>query len=204
MQVKKLLFIALGFVLLALPASALSDPSNNPDFNFSRTFEFDPDHTGCPVAQWVNGAGRADSKGHTNFGLVLQKNCAITVNASAGAVGNSIKGTIVNPGPNMGWDQSPESPCGGGAPRFNVTQQDGSFHFVGGCANATKTTTADGWTRVRIDPYNPAQAFPVLNPLSGIAEISIIVDEPGQYRVDNIMINQRCAEKPGQSRACQA
>lgn len=200
---KKLLFIAVGVMLLALPAAALSDPSNNPDFNFSRTFEFDPGHTGCPVAQWVNGAGLADSSGNTSFGLVLQKNCATTVNASAGAVGNSVKGTIVNQGANMGWDQSPTSPCGAGAPRFNVLQQDGTFHFVGGCSNATTTTITNGWLRVRIDPYNPAQAFPPLNPASGIADISIIVDEEGQYVVDNIMINQRCAEKPGISGACQ-
>jgi hypothetical protein len=201
--VKKLLAVAVGIAMLAFPAVALADPSTNPDFNFSRTFEFDPDHTGCPEAQWENGAGRADSTGNTTFGLVLEKNCAITVNASAGAVGNSVRGTIVNAGPSLGWDQSPSSPCGAGAPRFNILQEDGSFHFAGGCANATKTTTPDGWTRVRIDPYNPAQAFPPLNPASGIQDISIIVDEPGQYVVDNIMINGRCAEKPGMSRTCQ-
>jgi hypothetical protein len=199
--VRKLFLIALGCALLAVPA-AWAGPSNNPDYNFSRTFEFDPDKTGCPEAQWVNGEGRADSTGKTNFGLVLEKNCATTVNASAGAVANSIRGTSAT---QLGYDLRDDSPCGGGSPRFNVLTNQGTFHFVGGCANGAEDSTplGDGWTRYRFQLNDPTDAFPPVPPGATIEDVTLIVDEEGSYHLDNIRVNDRCAEKPGSSRACQ-
>jgi hypothetical protein len=198
--VKKLV-VALCLVLLATPAVAASEPSNNPDFNFSRTFEFDPDKTGCPEAKWVNGAGRADSTGKSNFGLVLEKNCALEVVASAGAVANGVRGTSPTV---LGFDLRNDSPCGGGAPRFNLLTEQGTFHFVGGCANGLEDATAlgDGWTRYRFQLSDPTDAFPVVPPGSTIEQLVIIVDEPGEYHIDNIRVDGNCAEKPGQSRPC--
>lgn len=198
---RKVFLFAL-FALLAMPAVAQAVPSNNPDFNFSRTFEFDPDNTGCPEAQWVNGEGRADSKGSTNFGLVLAKNCGLTVNAAAGAVANSIRGTSPTL---LGFDLRDDSPCGAGSPRFNLLTEQGTFHFVGGCANGLEDATSlgDGWTRYRFQLNDPTDSFPIVPPGSTIAELVIIVDEPGNYHIDNIRVNGACAEKPGQSRPCQ-
>lgn len=184
-------------LMAAVPGITHAQSDN---FNASRTFEFDPDRTGCSVANWDNRIGLADNQGNTNFGLRLEKNCATSVNASAGAVLNSVKGMIMQAGDSMGYDITNTSPCGAGAPRFNVQQADGSFHFVGGCANGTKVPVAPGWTRVTFNPYNPAQAFPVLTMGSPITSITLIVDEEGKYVLDNIQLNGAYAQKPGAAR----
>jgi hypothetical protein len=200
--VRKLFPLALLVVALAIPSSAWAGPENNPDFNFSRTFEFDPLNTGCPEAQWVNREGRDDSTGSTNFGLVLAKNCPTAVVASAGAVANSIRGQSAT---ELGYDLRDDSTCGAGSPRFNLVTEQGTSHFVGGCANAQEDETqlGDGWTRYRFQLDDPTDAFPVVPPGSTIAELVLIVDEQGQYHLDNIRVNDRCAEKPGMSRPCQ-
>jgi hypothetical protein len=199
----KRLFFAVVLVcsVLVAPRVALSEPSTNLDHNFSRTFEFDPDNTGCPEAHWVNGAGRSDSRGQTSFGLVLEKNCPLAVNASAGAVANGIRGSSPTV---LGFDLRDDSPCGGGAPRFNLVTDQG-FHFVGGCANGLEDATplGDGWTRYRFQLSDPTDAFPPVIPGETIEQLLIIVDEPGEYHIDNIRVDDRCAEKPGQSTACQ-
>jgi hypothetical protein len=199
---RRILFLVAGVLLLAVPAVAYSGPTDTSDFNFSRTFEFDPDRTGCPEAQWVNGAGRADSKGGSSFGLVLEKNCALEVNASAGAVAGGIRGESATL---LGFDLKDSSPCGAGAPRFNLLTEQGTFHFVGGCANGLEDATplGDGWTRYRFQLNDPTDAFPVVPAGATIESLVIIVDEPGQYHVDNIRVDDSCAEKPGQSRSCQ-
>ena len=194
---KKAFMLVVCSASIALGAIAFA-ASNS--YNASRTFEFDPDHTGCSVAYWKNGIGEADSNGNgnSNFGLELEKNCSVTVNASAGAVLNGISGTVIAPGPSLGYDPKDTSPCGAGAPRFNVQQTDGTFHFVGGCANGTKTPASTaGWTTVTFDPNNPAQAFPPLTPGVPVASVVLIVDEPGQYTLDNIQVNGLVAGKPG-------
>jgi hypothetical protein len=183
---------------LAFMAMAGLSHSQSDNWNASRTFEFDPDKTGCAVANWDNRIGEEDSPQKTNFGLRLEKNCPTSVNASAGAVLNSVKGIIVLPGQSMGYDIQNTSPCQAGSPRFNVQQADGSFHFVGGCANGTKVPApTPGWTRVTFDPYSPVQAFPPLVPGSPVVSIVLIVDDEGKYILDNIQLNGAYAQKPG-------
>src|SRR3982751_3944316 len=93
-------------VSLAAAASAFAQ---NPGFTASRTFEFDPDKTGGAVANWANGIGLQDASGNTKFGLRLEKNVAIDANVSAGAVLNSMKGTVVLAGDTMGYDMKNDS-----------------------------------------------------------------------------------------------
>jgi hypothetical protein len=195
----KLLF-ALAIALLAIPAVALSDPGSNPDFNASRTFEFDPDKTDCPVAYWKNGIGEADRGGKTSFGLQLEKNCATTTVASAGAVLNGISGTEVT---TLGYDLTGASPCEAGSPRFNVTQADGTFHFVGGCANGLEDAVAlgNGWTRYTFQTSDATDAFPVLTPGVPVTDVTLIVDDQGTYTLDNIQVNGLYADSPGSSGA---
>lgn len=184
--------LAAGAILVA--STSLSHAESQ--FNAARTFEFDPDKTGCVVANWKNGLGLPDANPNTNFGLRLEKNCATSVNASAGAVLNNIKNELIPADGKFGFDLKDTSPCGAGAPRFNVQQQNGTFHFLGGCSNATKTVAAPGWSRYTIDPYNPAQAFPPLVLGSPLASVVLIVDEEGSYILDNIMVNGTYAGKP--------
>jgi hypothetical protein len=100
----------------------------------------------------------------------------------------------------MGYDLKDNSPCGAGAPRFNVQQADGSFHFVGGCSNGTRVSLGNGWSRVTFDPQDPTDSFPVLTPGVPVESVVLIVDEPGGYTLDNIQINGMYADKPGSSR----
>jgi hypothetical protein len=99
----------------------------------------------------------------------------------------------------MGYDIKNDSPCGAGAPRFNVnfTTPSGldGFSFVGGCANGTKVDLGNGWSRVTFDVCS--QAFPAIPAGSTITVASLMVDEPGSYTLDNIRINDAYADKPG-------
>jgi hypothetical protein len=66
-------------------------------------------------------------------------------------------------------------------------------------ANATQTPNwaQQGWTRVRIDPSNPAQAFPPIAASAQIVGIDIVLDEgvdaggdfSGMAIIDNINVN---------------
>jgi hypothetical protein len=157
---------------------------------------YDPDKTGIVVAAWQAHAGLPDAGG-SDHGLVLQKNGPTATNAAAGASIVGAEGQTVVPGPTFGWDYKNGGQCGAGSPRFNVQASDG-FHFLGGCANSTQSAAAPGWTRVRIDPSNPAQAFPPIAAGATIQSVTLIVDEEGQVVVDNIVANGNAPiEKPG-------
>jgi hypothetical protein len=189
--------------LLVVAAFAISGVvfADGGNFNASRTFEFDPDHTGCVSASWNKGTGETDSNCKTNFGLSLAKNCATSTNASAGAVLNGVKGTTVQCGPTFGYDIKDGSGCEAGSPRFNVSYTTplgaSGFSFLGGCANATKVPLGNGWTRVTIDPCSPVQAFPPIPPGSTLQSVVLIVDDMGTYTLDNILLNGAYADKPG-------
>lgn len=190
----------LAVAVLAFSSVVFADGGT---FNASRTFEFDPDHTGCVTAAWQKGIGETDSNCKTNFGLVLAKNCATSTNASAGAVLNGVKGTTVQCGPTFGYDIKNGSTCEAGSPRFNVSYTTplgtSGFSFLGGCANATKVALGNGWTRVTIDPCNPGQAFPPIPPGSTLQSVVLIVDDMGSYTLDNIQLNGAYADKPGEA-----
>ena len=73
------------------------------------------------------------------------------------------------------------------------------FHYMGACNNAivSADTPQPGWMRVRIDPYNGAQAFPPLAVGATILSIEIVFDEgvdqgpdySGFVILDNIDVN---------------
>jgi hypothetical protein len=158
-------------------------------------FSFDPNNTGDIVAAWQPQVGLADAGGSAH-GLVLQKNGPTTDLAAAGATVTGAAGQAANKP--FGFDYKNGTYCGGGAPRFNVQASDG-FHFLGGCGNATQTPIpGTGWTRVRIDPQNAAQAFPPIDPAATIVSVSVIMDEQGQALLDNILVNGNALiGKPG-------
>lgn len=147
-------------------------------------------------AAWVKDIGLADEKGHDSEGLILSKNGPSTDCSAAGATLKGVQGiTLIE----IGFDIRNGGHCGAGAPRFNVVASDG-FHFLGGCANATQTPNfpQPGWTRIRIDPSNAAQAFPEpIAPGATIVSIDIVFDEgvevgpdfSGMAIIDNISVN---------------
>lgn len=171
----------------------------------AKPFSFDPDKTGDIAAAWTPHIGLPDSGG-ADHGLLLQKNGPTTDNAAAGASITGVSGITLT---EIGFDYKNGGHCGAGAPRFNVQASDG-FHFLGGCSNSTQMpgVPAAGWTRVRIDPQNPGQAFPPIAPGATIISISIIFDEgtdtgpdfTGSIITDNIDINGTLIGKPGNTK----
>jgi hypothetical protein len=198
---KKTLLTA--FIISA--AAIIGFAASSAKFNASRTFNFDPDHTGGVNAFWANGIGLADTNGNTNFGLHMEKTVDTTVNASAGAVLDGLKGVVVQAGDTLGYDLKNDSTCASG-PRFNVsyTLPDGTsgFSFVGGCNNSTKSPACQNpanWTRNRLSLQDPSQAFPIIPAGSAIQSVVLIIDEQGTYNLDNINFRDQIATKPGAS-----
>jgi hypothetical protein len=194
--------------LVAVSAFALiATAGPTAKFSASRTFEFDPDHTGGAVANWANRTGESDASGNTSFGLRLEKNVPIDANVAAGAVLESMKGVVVAAGDTLGYDMKNDSTATtmGSGPRFNVSwtlNGTSSFSFVGGSANATKTPACQNpatWTTYRLNLQNAAQAFPVIPAGAVLQSVTLILDEPGQNTLDNINFRDQIAGKPGSS-----
>jgi len=103
-----------------------------------------------------------------------------------------IKGTILS---ELGFDIRKGTHCGAGAPRFNATFEDGSFLFLGGCANMLTTSTGLYGERKRL---SAADAAAVAG--KRLASLVIVFDEgqntatPGEAGnglavLDNITVN---------------
>jgi len=135
-----------------------------------------------------------------HMGLLLSKDGPTPDCSAAGADITNVKGIKLS---ELGFDINNGTHCGAGAPRFNVVTSDNVLHFLG-CSAGTKTFAPQdptAWARVRIDPSNPAQAFPTpVLPSTTIVSISIIFDEgtdtsppvppSGLAVIDNIDINK--------------
>lgn len=152
------------------------------------------------TAAWLGGAGLPDNGGantsaadlatnpnkkdpHT--GLLLSKNGPTADCSAAGANITGVRGMIVTPDFQLGYDYRDGGHCSAGAPRFNVSYTlpgggDG-FSFVGGCANDSTPTPAEQdpaqWSRVRFETSNPAESVPPIPPGSKIESIELILDE---------------------------
>ncbi len=165
----------------------------------AKPFTFDPNGQCDDRADWRAKIGLPDV-GNSNHGLVLRKGCATAVVAAAGAVVDGAEGQQA--GTVIGFDIRDDSPCTGGAPRFNLTES-GITHFIGGCGNDIERAPVPGnpgWTRVRFELQDPAEAFPVVNPAAVIQQLVLIVDEQGEYVVDNVYVNGTVVGKPGNSK----
>ena len=206
--IASLAFIGLMFLPLPVLASDNKDKSFefsvHPDVFIGKAGECGTGYpAGNPIvaADWEKGYGLPDKPekgrhhGEDNQALLLSKDGLTTDCSSAGAEIKGVKGITLT---ELGFDIRNGGHCGAGAPRFNVNATDG-FHFLGGCANGTKTlnTPAPGWMRVRIDPTNAGQAFPPITPGATIKSIEIVFDEgvdtgpdfSGFAILDNIDIN---------------
>jgi len=193
-----IIFLTTIFVL----ATSIVALAQDATFNATRTFLFDPDNNGGVSADWIDGIGERDFNGRTNFGLRLEK---VDAPDAAGVILRGLRNVEIQAGDLLGFDYLIGTPCTGGSPRFNVDYRlpDGSpaFSFVGGCGNDNEQTPAStpGWNRVRFDLQDPGEAFPVIPVGSTIDDISLVVDELGQYNVDNIRFRTEVADRPGRS-----
>jgi hypothetical protein len=168
-----------------------------------------PDNGGPNQVATATDVSDAPNKDDAHYGLLLSKNGNSAICAAAGATIVGVRGTVLGVDAALGFDYRNGVHCGAGAPRFNLvtknsTTNQQTFHFVGGCANGTKspaTQDPSEWTTVRIALANPAQTFPVVSPGSTILSLTILYDEgtenPGTEDprgvglavVDNIFVN---------------
>jgi hypothetical protein len=129
---------------------------------------FDPDHTGCPVAKAQGGY------------LHLEKNCATTTNASAGA---DITGLTSQTFTSASFTLKSATQCQGGSPRFDIVTTTNTFFL--GCNDVTPVVNSDGTATYS---FTPADAFP--SPVTGtITSADVLIDVHGVADVKNVTVN---------------
>src|SRR5579864_2145743 len=135
---------------------------------------FDPGNTGCPVATAQDGW------------LHLEKNCATTTNAAAGA-----DITKIAPGQTFAsasFTLKSASQCQGGSPRFDIVTTTGTFFL--GCNNVTPVLNADGTATYTFTAATIAAGgnqVPV--PTGTITSAQVLIDVQGVADVKNVTVN---------------
>ena len=198
-------------MIAAVSLSAMAAQAQNINLKV-RAAEFDPEHVCDASAEWVKGIGLFAPNDRFAYALLMHKLCTTATNAAAFGLISGVKGQLlIGPGA-LGFDfknsnNGATAHCGAGAPRFQVSMSDGSFHFIGGCANGTQVSPSPngtGWTQVRFDPQDPSQAFPVVPVNATIVGIALVFDEgfdsgfngSAEIVLDNIVVNGKLATRP--------
>ena len=134
---------------------------------------YDPGNTGCPKATFAKGT------------LHLEKNCATSVNAAAGA---EVTGAAGQPFTSASFTLANAAQCQGGSPRFNVTTTTGTFFL--GCNNVTPVTNADGTVTYTFNAATLAAAGQqVPTPTGTIQFVSVLIDVQGKADLTKITFN---------------
>jgi len=134
---------------------------------------FDPGSTGCPVATYANGV------------LHLEKNCATSTNAAAGADITGFTGQTFS---SSAFTLASASQCNGGSPRFDVVTSVSTFFL--GCNNVTPVVNSDGTATYTFDPTTlAAGGQQVPNPTGTISAVDVLIDVQGTADLSNIVFN---------------
>lgn len=129
---------------------------------------YDPGNTGCPVATYANGV------------LHLEKNCATSTEAAAGADITGLNGQTFQ---SASFTLSSTSQCQGGSPRLNVITTSGTFFL--GCNNVQPSGTTYTFTPQTLAAAGNQVPFPA----GTITGISILIDVQGTADISNITVN---------------
>jgi hypothetical protein len=156
-----LLLAAVAAMALAGTAAAALVPGVN-----------DPGSTGCPVASYAGGV------------LHLEKNCATTTNATAGA---DITGLAGQTFASATFTLASATQCQSGSPRFNVVTADGAFSL--GCDKVTPTTNTDGTLTYLFDTTTIPAGGSVSFPTGAISSVGVLIDVEGKADVSKIAVN---------------
>jgi hypothetical protein len=161
---KRLILIAATTVALALAGTAAAALVPG---------VFDPGNTGCPKATYSNGV------------LHLEKNCATSTNAAAGA---DITGLTGQPFTSASFTLASASQCQGGSPRFDIVTTTGMFFL--GCNNVTPVINADGTATYTFTAATLAAAGnQVPFPTGTITAADVLIDVQGVADLTKIMVN---------------
>lgn len=162
---KKLLVAAVAaltmLVLAAVAAAALSPGV------------YDPGNTGCPKATYAKGT------------LHLEKNCATSVNAAAGAEISGAEGQTFT---SASFTLASASQCQGGSPRFIIVTSTGFFPL--GCNNVAPITNANGTVTYAFSAETlTAAGQQVATPTGTIQFVSVLIDVQGKADLTKITLN---------------
>ena len=159
-----LIVIVFAFAALAIsgPAAAALGPG-----------VYDPGNTGCPKASFLRGV------------LHLEKNCATTVEAAAGAEITGFTGQTFE---SAEFTLASASQCQGGSPRFIVVTSTGLYHL--GCNNVAPVQNANGTVTYVFNAATLAAAGQqVPTPTGTISFVSVLIDVQGTADVSKIKFN---------------
>ena len=161
---KRLLIVAVAVSALALAGTAAATLVPG---------VFDPGNTGCPKASFANGV------------LHLEKNCATSTNAAAGA---DITGLEGQPFISASFTLASTTQCQGGSPRFDVVTTTGLFFL--GCNNVTPTINANGTATYTFTAATiAAGGNQVPFPTGTIQAIDVLIDVQGTADLSNMTVN---------------
>jgi hypothetical protein len=172
--------------------------------------EFDPEHVCDAAAKWVKNIGLTNSGDTFAYAFRMHKLCSTDTNAASFGLISGVKGETLIGTDALGFDYKNVNGgflahCGAGAPRFNIGMSDGTFHFIGCSAGtATESPRGTGWTQVRFNPQDAAQAFPPVPTNATIKSIALVFDEGSdvgfdgspEIVLDNIVVNGKFAARP--------
>jgi len=134
---------------------------------------FDPGNTGCPKASFANGV------------LHLEKNCATSTNAAAGADITGLEGQTFT---SASFTLASTAQCQGGSPRFDVVTTNGLFFL--GCNNVTPAINANGTATYTFTAATiAAGGNQVPFPTGTIQAIDVLIDVQGTADLTNITVN---------------
>jgi hypothetical protein len=133
---------------------------------------YDLANTGCPKATYAKGT------------LHLEKNCATSVNAAAGANISGAEQTFTS----ASFTLASASQCQGGSPRFIIITSTGFFPV--GCNNVAPITNANGTvTYVFTAATLAAAGQQVATPTGTIQFVSVLIDVQGKADLTKITLN---------------
>ncbi len=134
---------------------------------------YDPGNTGCPKAVYSKGT------------LHLEKNCATSVNAAAGADISGAEGQTFT---SASFTLASATQCQGGSPRFVIVTATGLFPV--GCNNVTPVTNTNGTvTYVFTAETLAAAGQQVATPTGTIQSVSVLIDVQGTADLTKITFN---------------
>jgi hypothetical protein len=134
---------------------------------------YDPGNTNCPKATFAGGV------------LHLEKNCATSTNASAGA---DITGLDGQSFASASFTLASASQCQGGSPRFDIKTANGLFFL--GCNNVAPVVNAGGSVTYTFTAQTLAAAGQqVPTPTGTITAADVLIDVQGVADLTNIVVN---------------
>jgi hypothetical protein len=156
-------------------------------------YAYDPAATNSVAATWVDatGASTTTPSDSRQQGLLLSKTSTASNQAQAGVTISNAEGISLTA---LGYDIRTGGQCTAKSPRFVVVTSDDVVHKIGCSTGTSQSAPAAGWTRLRFDPTNPAQATPAIAAGTKVKSIYLVLDdgpETGASMVvlDNININ---------------